>query len=85
MKKEHEDKMADLCNREEEAKKQVKNFFLNLLFYFSNKRWKLGNKCIENGWQLWNEELIIYKSPMKIFKYVFHLKKQKKEIVKINL
>jgi len=24
MKKEHEDKMADLCNREEEAKKQVK-------------------------------------------------------------
>jgi len=27
MKKEHEDKMADLCNREEEAKKQVK-FFL---------------------------------------------------------
>jgi hypothetical protein len=33
MKKEHEDKMADLCNREEEAKKQVKNllvcFFLN--------------------------------------------------------
>ncbi len=44
MKKEHEDKMADLCNREEEAKKQVKNllvcFFLNSINQI--KGWNLG-------------------------------------------
>jgi hypothetical protein len=32
MKKEHADKMADLCNREEEAKKQVN--YSPLVYYF---------------------------------------------------
>jgi hypothetical protein len=60
MKKQHADKMADLCHREEEAKKQVNIISLNnsISIYL---RLQLGNKCIENGWQRWNEELIIYK------------------------
>jgi hypothetical protein len=32
MKKQHADKMADLCHREEEAKKQVQIYSFNQLF-----------------------------------------------------
>lgn len=70
MKQEHDEKMADLARREEEAKKQV-HFtirFLQLESISSKSRLQLGNKCIENGWQPWNDELIIYKSPMKNFR-----------------
>lgn len=44
MKKEHEDKMADLARREEEAKKQVQFFFsLFLLFNrIETKGYNLG-------------------------------------------
>jgi hypothetical protein len=37
MKKEHENKMADLTRREEEAKKQVQFYFYLTLFYLSFK------------------------------------------------
>ncbi len=42
MKKEHSEKMADLCNREEEAKKQVK-FLSFISFFFSINQIKGGN------------------------------------------
>ncbi len=67
MKKEHQDKMADLARREEEAKKQVYLFFFYFIL-FVKFRLQLGNKCIVNGWQRWKDELIIYKLQMKNFK-----------------
>ena len=54
--------------------KKTSSFFFSYsiiisIDFFSNHRWPLGNKCIENGWQRWKHESIVFNLPMKNFKW----------------